>query len=708
MASTGPPTRGGANRLTALALLRRALADPSAEFHPGQWEAIDALVNVRGRQLVVERTGWGKSAVYFIATRMLRDQGWGPTLIVSPLLALMRNQINSAKRHGVHAIRIDSTNEDEWPELTQTILDNRADALLVSPERLANEAFMQKLFLPVADRLGLFVIDEAHCISDWGHDFRPDYQRLRNIVRRIPRGTPVLATTATANDRVVRDVSVHLGELHVQRGPLMRKSLALQTVRLPTQAQRLAWLSECLPELPGTGIVYTLTKADAQRIADWLNGKGINVRPYYSGIKHDSWPDSNAYRQRLEIALESNEVKALIATTALGMGYDKPDLGFVVHYQAPSSVVAYYQQVGRAGRGIDHAVGVLMHGTEDSRILDYFRRTAFPDEEWVQAILDALASSDGISTRALERDLNLRYVQIQKALKFLSVANPAPIIKEGATWRRTPVPYRMDREHIQRLTRQREAEWAEMQRYVDERGCLMRFLANALDDEDPGDCGKCASCLGHLVVDSSVSQSTVREAEAHLRHSETAIEPKKQIDGNAFQQYPWQTLPPELRHEEGRFLSRWGDASLGADVADDKSGEHFRPALAQEMAEMVQKRWRPDPLPQWVTCIPSRARLNLVPDFAQSVAQHLGLPFHPSVAKVRDNEPQKSQQNRFHQCRNLDGVFAIDGRVPKGPVLLLDDIVDSGWTLAVAAALLRQAGSGPVYPAALASSAPGS
>lgn len=463
-----------------------------------------------------------------------------------------------------------------------------------------------------------------------------------------------------------------------------------------------------MPELPGTGIVYTLTKADADRVARWLDSKGINVQPYHSRVEHDCWEDSNAYRQHLERALERNEVKALIATTALGMGYDKPDLGFVVHYQAPSSVVAYYQQVGRAGRGIDHAVGVLMHGAEDSRILDYFRRTAFPDEEWVQAILDALASSDGMSTRTLERAVNLRSGRIEKALKFLSVANPAPIVKEGTIWRRTAVPYRMDREHIQRLTRQREAEWAEVQRYVDERGCLMRSLANALDDEDPGDCGKCASCLGRPVVDSSFSPRTAREAEIQLRHSETPIEPKKQIDGTAFEQYRWRTLPPELHHEEGRVLSRWGDAGLGADVAEDKSGGRFRPALAQEMAEMVQKRWRPDPPPQWVTCIPSRARPNLVPDFAQSVAQHLGLPFHPSVVKVRDNEAQKNQQNRFHQCRNLDGVFAIDGPVPENPVLLLDDVVDSGWILTVAAALLRQAGSGPVYPAALASSTPGS
>ena len=415
------------NRSEALALLRRLLANKGAEFRDGQWDAIDALVNRRERLLLVQRTGWGKSAVYFVAARMLRDRGLGATLIVSPLLALMRNQVSAAERMGVKAITINSTNRSEWPELQRAVLSGDADALLISPERLANENFVDELLLPVSERIGLMVVDEAHCISDWGHDFRPDYRRIASILRRMPANVPIVGTTATANDRVIDDVRRQLGELSVQRGRLMRESLHLQSIRLPTQAERLAWLAEHISELPGTGIIYTLTTRDAEQVSDWLNQRGILVRPYHASVADERFADSNAYRQRLELALDRNEVKALVATTALGMGYDKPDVGFVVHYQAPGSIIAYYQQVGRAGRAIAMAVGVLMSGVEDAQIHDYFRRTAFPEEQWVTAVLRALdESEEGMGIRELERSLNLRYGQIEKVPQGAVSGQPFP------------------------------------------------------------------------------------------------------------------------------------------------------------------------------------------------------------------------------------------------------------------------------------------
>ena len=694
------------HRQTALNLLRAAVQDATATFRDGQWEAIDAAVNRRIRLLVVQRTGWGKSSVYFIATRLLRDQRCGPTLVVSPLLALMRNQIASARRHGVEAVRIDSTNQAEWPSLTSRILGGDADVLLVSPERLANEAFLEGLLMPIADKLGLLVIDEAHCISDWGHDFRPSYQRLRNIVRRIPRSTPVLATTATANDRVVDDVCEQLGDVDVQRGALLRESLALQTLRLRSQEDRLAWLSEHLPTLPGTGIVYTLTQRDAERVAEWLVERGIDARAYHSDIEHPRFKDSNSYRERLEQALERNEVKALVATTALGMGYDKPDLGFVIHFQAPGSIVAYYQQVGRAGRGIDRALGVLMHGAEDERILEYFRRTAFPSEHDVRDILQALDESDGLSVRQLERAVNLRRGQIDKALVFLAAANPAPIVKEGSTWLRTSVPYVLDRDHVARLTRQRELEWGEVLRYVNEEGCLMQFLANALNAPLTEPCGKCASCVGHPVVGTALHHDR-RAAAEYTRRSEWPIHAKKQLPAGGLPRYGWQSLPMHRRHNEGRVLSQWSEDGWGAQVKQDKPKGRFRKELVDAMAEMIQDRWKPTPMPEWVAWVPSLARPNLVADFAKRLAAALRMPYLQAVEKIRENEPQKEQQNRDHQCSNLDGVFRIAGEVPSGPVVLIDDVVDSGWTLAVVAALLLEAGSGPVFPAALASATTG-
>lgn len=692
----------------ALSLLRKALDNEAAAFRDGQWEAIDALVNRQERLLVVQRTGWGKSSVYFIATRILRDRGRGPTLIVSPLLALMRNQIEAATRLGIRALTINSTNRNDWPALQQAVRANAADALLISPERLANDDFVENVLLPIAETIGLLVVDEAHCISDWGHDFRPDYRRLVNVLRRVPDNVPILGTTATANNRVVADVQAQLGHIRIERGPLMRPTLALQTMRLPTQAARLAWLAECIGALPGTGIIYTLTKRDANQVAEWLDQHGVVAKAYYSGVTADGFEDSDAYRQHLEDQLLGNRMKALVATTALGMGYDKPDLGFVVHYQAPGSIVAYYQQVGRAGRGIDHAVGILMSGGEDDDIHAYFRGSAFPRDRWVRSILEALEGSDGLTTNQIEEAVNLRHGQIEQVLKFLSLDNPAPVIRDGPQWQRTPVPFQMDHARIRRLTEQREVEWREVQAYIDEPRCLMEFLARALDDTDPRPCGRCATCLGRPVVEPAFSRGAAILAGRFLRQSELDLECRTQVARDAFAEYGFRgNLPKELRAQTGRILSRWGDAGWGQIVAEDKRNGHFRDELVDAIVEMLRDRWQPDPSPEWVTCVPSRSHPVLVPDFAARLAQALGLPFVPAVIKMKGNEPQKEQQNRFHQCRNLDGVFAIDGEIPDGPVLLVDDVVDSAWTLTVIAALLRQTGSGPVWPLALTTSSMG-
>jgi ATP-dependent DNA helicase RecQ len=518
-------------------LLRRAVGNPHADFREGQWEAIDALVNRRARLLVVERTGWGKSSVYFIATRILRGRQRGPTLIVSPLLALMRNQIEAASRLGILALSINSTNRDDWPELSRTIRADQADAVLISPERLASNEFVQTVLMPVAQQIGLLVVDEVHCISDWGHDFRPDYRRLVQVVQRMPRNLPILGTTATANDRVVKDVQAQLGVVVVQRGPLLRDTLALQTLRLPDQSARLAWLAEHLPELPGTGIVYTLTKRDADQVAAWLNAQGVDARAYYSGVEAAGFETSDAYRQHLESLLLRNKIKALVATSALGMGYDKPDLGFVIHYQAPGCVVSYYQQVGRAGRGIDHAVGVLLFGSEDGEIHQYFRTTACPRPQDVQAILDALAAEDELTVRQIQQVVNLRQGRIEQVLKVLSVDSPAPVIKDGALWRRTPVAYRLDQEHSHRLTRQRELEWQELQRYIEAPGCLMQFLATRLNDANPERCGRCARCLGRPIVGEAYSQNKANEAMRFLRGADLALECNKQMPLEAFPAY---------------------------------------------------------------------------------------------------------------------------------------------------------------------------
>lgn len=683
----------------ARALLQIALNNLQADFREGQWEAIASLIEERSKLLVVQRTGWGKSLVYFLATRLLRDRGAGPTILISLLLALMRNQIVAADRIGIKAATINSSNTEEWQLVKTQLLTGEIDVLLISPERLANEEFTNTILLPISRNIGLFVVDEAHCISDWGHDFRPDYRRIVRILQALPQNIPVLATTATANNRVVSDIIEQLNSnLRIIRGNLIRESLQLQNIALGSSARRMAWLAEQLPNLPGSGIIYTLTVRDAERVADWLKIKGIDAKAYHSNLE-------NLDKQALEDQLLNNEIKALVATTALGMGFDKPDLGFVIHYQRPGSVVHYYQQVGRAGRAVEQAYGILLSGDEDDEITNYFIRTAFPPQAHTQEVLSALNQTDnGLSVPQLEQKLNFSKGQIEKVLKLLSLESPAPVSKQSSQWYATPVDYQPDHDKIERLTQIRRQEQDKMREYMGEsKQCLMAFLAAELDDPNPTNCGKCAVCLGKLLLPETPSMEMVNQAIQYLRRCDRPIEPRKKWPPEAFPTYRFSgNIKPNLRAESGRALSLWGDAGWGELVKLGKYRDNnFNDALVEGAFEMIQ-RWQPQPFPTWVTCVPSLNRPDLVPNFAQRLADQLNLPFQPVIRKIHQTPPQKEMNNSYQQAHNLDGAFAIDTwEGIKGTVFLVDDMVDSRWTFTVIAALLRQAGSGSVFPLAL-------
>jgi ATP-dependent DNA helicase RecQ len=682
----------------ALEYLRNSLQNPDAKFRKDQWESIDAVVNHNRKVLVVQKTGWGKSSVYFISTKYMREEGKGLSIIISPLLALMRNQIESAQKLGVTTVTINSSNTDDWERIKTDILNNRVDALLISPERLANENFMTEILRPIAGSIGLFVIDEAHCISDWGHDFRPDYKRITSILKQMPANTPILATTATANNRVIEDIEQQISGLSTIRGSLKRESLSLHTIRLPEATHRLAWLLEYIPTFEDSGIVYVLTKRDARIVARWLNENGISAEAYFSGVEHEEFESSDDYRIHLENKLLSNEMKVLVATSALGMGFDKPDLGFVIHYQAPGSIISYYQQVGRAGRAIDNAYGILLSGHEDDDIHAFFRASSFPSEEQISSVLNALTQSDGLSIVELQRILNFSQGEVNKTLKYLSVEESAPVLKIGSKWHRTPNPYYYDSQKIEEVLAIRKNEWDEMQRYLDTDQCLMQYLQKALNDPDPQVCHRCGNCT--KMISGEFSQEIGLKAAHFYKKSEIIFQPKKQVKLDALVKYNIRgNIKIDMRAEEGRILSRWADAGWGRIVADDKHRGEFRDELVDAMVEMIQK-WKPEPYPVWVTCVPSHRHPELVPSLAQRIAAKLGIPFISAVKKIKENAPQKQMNNAYYQAKNLDGVFEVDGSMA-GPVLLLDDVVDSGWTITVISALLRREGSGPVYPAAL-------
>jgi ATP-dependent DNA helicase RecQ len=675
-------------------LLRLATGQPDATFREGQEDAIRHVVEGRGRLLVVQKTGWGKSLVYFIAATLLREAGSGLALLVSPLLALMRNQIAAAERMGARAVTINSDNRKDWDAIESSVLRNEVDVLLVSPERFANERFRMEVLARISARISLLVIDEAHCISDWGHDFRPHYRLLERIVRTLPANLRLLATTATANNRVMEDLRTVFGpDLSVSRGDLNRPSLALQTLQLPSQAERLAWLAEQVPRLEGHGIIYTLTVRDADQVTNWLRSRGINVESYTG--------ETGERRPQLEQALIENRVKALVATTALGMGFDKPDLSFVIHYQTPGSVVAYYQQVGRAGRALATAYGVLLSGVEDTEITDYFIETAFPTRHEVRQVLEALERNpEGLSVPALLGEVNVSHGRIVKTLALMSLESPAPIARQGTRWQLTAAPLSdafWDR--AQRLTDLRRAEQRQMQQYVRLANGHMAFLIRALD----GEVGE-FKAPDVPALPAGTNAELVREAIAFLRRTSLPLEPRTR--------WPTGGLPTfgltgriDLAHQArpGRALCVWGDAGWGRLVREGKYRDgRFADSLVEATARLIRE-WKPQPAPAWMTCIPSLRHPDLMPDFARRLSMKLGLPFHAVLAKTDDRPEQKSMANSIQQARNVDGSLAIAmPSIPVGPVLLLDDMVDSRWTLTIAAWLLRSQGSGAVWPIALA------
>jgi ATP-dependent DNA helicase RecQ len=650
----------------------------------------------RARVLCVQRTGWGKSAVYFVATALLREVGAGPTLIVSPLLALMRNQIDAAERLGLRARTVNSTNREEWDEVRDRLAADTVDLLLISPERLNNPRFRDAMLPLFAASVGLLVIDEAHCISDWGHDFRPDYRRVKDMLDALAPGVAVLGTTATANDRVVRDVLEQLaspgGEpLRSYRGPLARTSLRLEVLELPRPAERLAWLVEYLPTLRGSGIVYTLTKRDAEQVAGFLSANGI-VALAYSGEQETE------ERIATEERLLRNEIKAVVATSALGMGYDKADMTFVVHYQAPGSVVSYYQQVGRAGRGVDHADIVLLRGGEDRNIQDFFIEQAFPARARVEAVLAELrdAGDGGRTTRELMAVVNLGMGRIDAMLKILDVEGA--VRRQGTRWQVVPgTDWSYDAERYAQVTALRRAEQQAMASFGTDGRCLMRALQEELDDPEARDCGRCSVCTAPQ-FGRPPDPALVELAGRHLRSTPIVLEAKKMAPDAAG---TMRKIPEDARTEPGWALARFGDGGWWPAVERGLRTGSFEGEVVLALADIVRRASDTSSPVAWVTTVPSARLGDAIPRLAERLAAALGVAYAELVRRTEDRPPQREMANAVQQAANVRGAFAIIAPPPPGAGVLLDDRRNSGWTLAMAGGQLRRAGAERVVPLAL-------
>lgn len=701
----------------AVQVLRDLVNNPDAEFHEGQFEAIEALVDHSRRALVVQRTGWGKSAVYFVASLLLRRRGAGPTLIVSPLLALMRDQVEAAARAGVRAVAINSANQLDWENVSARLAADDVDVLLVSPERLVNPAFRERELPELIRRTGLLVVDEAHCISDWGHDFRPDYRRIADLIRQLPGDVPVLATTATANSRVVHDIEEQLGtDVLTIRGTLGRDSLRLGVLKLPDNTARLAWLAEHLKDLPGSGIIYTLTVSAAEETARMLSERGYEVLSY-------SGKTDTAERELAEQRLKDNQVKALVATSALGMGFDKPDLGFVVHLGAPSSPVAYYQQVGRAGRGGANADVLLLPGAEDREIWKYFATASMPEQEKAMAVLDALeASPKPLSSPALEPRVDLGRSRLELLLKVLAVDGAVERVQGG--WQSTGKGWFYDAERYARIAEARVQEQDLMVIYQETAGCRMEFVTSVLDDPDAHACGRCDNCAGPWYP-SGVSREALNAAAAELDKVGAVVETRAL----------WPTgmdrlgvpvkgkIPPAEAVAEGRALARLSDLGWGGPLrealAESAEDVPVREDMLRACVAVLRDWGRPegrgvDPWsgqdrPLAVVSVPSQRRPQLIESVATGLAEIGRMPYLGSLgvrhsmggAGRRGNSAYRLAEvwDRFGPTPQIEEFLAAH---PGATILLVDDSVDTRWTVVVAGRSLRQAGAGAVLPFVLA------
>ena len=684
------------------------LAGPNVTLREDQWLAIEALVVDRKRALVVQRTGWGKSAVYFIATALLREIGTGPTVIVSPLLALMRNQIAAATRAGIRATTINSTNPEEWSNSFAAVRRGEVDVLLLSPERLNNPGFRDNVMPQLAATCGLLVVDEAHCISDWGHDFRPDFRRLRKLLLELPEGIPVLATTATANARVVADVAEVLGlgrenpEVLVLRGSLERESLRLAVVKLPDQSDRLAWLGDRLHEFRGSGIIYTLTVAGTQEVADYLRGRGHKVRAY-------SGQTEQAERLVAEDELINNQIKALVATSALGMGFDKPDLAFVIHFGAPSTPVAYYQQIGRAGRGVDHADAILLPGNDDQSIWRYFASISFPAQAQVTKTLEALQESKtSLSLPQLETVVDLSRSRLEMMLKILDVEGVVKRVKGG--WESTGMPFEYDGDRFRGVEAVRLSEQDAMLRFIETTTCRMRFLREQLDDPYAVDCGRCDNCTG-TVISPSVTPEARATAAHYIGRPGVILEPRRQWP-NAMTNFGIEVrgkIEPELSCEEGRAVARFASLGYGPKIRSLCESEQIdevvpEEILAASVAVLAQwkSQWPTRPLA--VVSVGSKTHPLLIDSLANHLSAIGHLPYLGSVTHVGSSQlPRSNSAQRLKALWNAyqltDSIASnLAGAFSAAPLFLVDDFVDSGWTIAVVTRQLRLAGAGLIYP----------
>jgi ATP-dependent DNA helicase RecQ len=653
--------------------------------------AVEAMLIDKKRTLVVQPTGWGKSAVYWIAAKAVRESGGGIVLVVSPLLALMRNQVESATKAGLKAASINSSATEEWAQIEMDILADRLDIIFISPERLANPGFRSRVLSGIKGRIGLLVIDEAHCISSWGHDFRPDYQLISNLLLANSE-TPVLCTTATANNRVTEDIATQLGiDTFVLRGQLTRDSLHLAVISDLKSAEQFAWVADAVGALEGSGIVYTQTIDKAERLTNFLAEQGYTAAAYHGRTEPED-------RLRIENLLMSNKIKVVVATSALGMGYDKPDLAFCIHVGSPGSPIDYYQQIGRAGRSLEKAMVVLISDPiADPKLWEHFATSTIPKQPEIEAVLKCVQdsgsplSSIDVSTRA-----RVTRNTAELLLKTLSVDNA--IIKSESGWLSTNSPWEYPAGKYAAILESRKIEAGRMAEYARAKSCLETQLRISLDDVvDPAaKCGRCSVCVGKIQdgIPSVPKQTSVVKAQQFLRGIDNPIETRKR--------WPKDFILPGV-HVRNTIITANEMAQTGRSLgyADDPAwGEEIQIALRTgQLSDSIKvglrdliERWRPDVTT--VVPVPSSRNAQIIISMAKFVADGLGatykecLDIRPPFDPLKRSNTARRPEELATRIAIKEGLYLFNERV-----LLVDDTAITRWTSTISSAILRTAGA---------------
>lgn len=642
-------------------------------FYEEQWSAIEKLLNGE-RILMIQRTGFGKSLVYqFAAT-----QHPGTTVIFSPLIALMRDQVNSLKKRGIEAAYINSTlTPEEKQETLSKAIQGHYKMLYIAPERQEDEEWQDTVR---QINLSMIVVDEAHCISVWGHDFRPSYRRIVNLVRQLQADFPVFACTATATKRVQEDIELQFDnrKLTVLRGDLTRPNFRLGVIKAESQEAKMIGVLEFVLEQKGTGIIYCGTQVESEQYSKWLEFNGINSTYYTAGLDNDT-------RKSIETGLMNNEFKCVVSTNALGMGIDKPDIRFIVHTQIPTSPLHYYQEIGRAGRdGLPTEIA-LFYNDQDNKLPESFINNSRPSIAKYHRIISVI-QSESISLYNLIRKVNLKKTQVNVILNDLIDQRIA--VKYGKSNRyeyKFGAP-KLDDSKFKELRNAKMNDFKEMLSYVESLNCRMTFLRTYLGDPTHSTCGHCdvdQDRVFNVSIDEAGLKKVEEFRETYFPILEVSTKTNILVDGVAASYYGVTNV--------GSVLHRC-KYDGGGDFPDfllKKTLKAFRKHYGQAEFDLV-------------LYVPPTESGDLVKNFAEKVAKVLKFPISDALIKTRDTEPQKGFESSISKKDNLIGAFDCTEDISGKSILLIDDIFDSGQTIKCVADILKHKGVHIVAPLTIA------